>query len=176
MFQMAGAMSQVTGSKYKMAKYTEQLQRIFDDYSAEVGHEPVSLDVVAEWAVLNGRFRPAPKSVLKMCKEALADSLRQEKRLDAAGRWYRAKHSVRKSVGGVQLTLWADIDTAPRVHMEQSFAQRRRSIVDDCFQVKQDVDHYNDQRAGERPIQMVLDFSEDVAELEAIRNEEKDVG
>lgn len=159
-----------------MAKFAEQMQQIFEDYTAEVGHEPVSLDVVAEWAVSRGRFHPAPKSVVKMCREALADSLRQERRLDEQGRWYRAKHPVRQSVGGVQLTLWADIDTAPRIHMEKSFGQRRRSIVDDCFQVKQDVDHYNDHRGGDRPIQIILDFSEDVAELEALRDQDKRAG
>lgn len=155
-----------------MANFAEQMQKIFDDYSAAVGHEPVSLDLVAEWAVAEGRYFPAPKSVVKMCREALADSLRQEKRVDAEGRWYRAKHPVRTSAGGVQLTLWADIDLAPRIHMEQSFAQRRRSIVDDCFQVKQDVDHFNQYRGGERNIQIILDFTEDVAELEALRDEE----
>jgi hypothetical protein len=153
-----------------MAKFAEQMQSIFQAYTDDVGHEPVSLDVVAEWAVMQGLFHPAPRSVVKLCREALADSLRQEKRLDSAGRWYRAKHPVRQSAGGVQLTLWADIDTAPRVHMEKSFAQRRRSIVDDCFQVKQDVDHYNEHRAGERPIQMIIDFTDDVAELEALRD------
>lgn len=153
-----------------MANFSEQMQKIFEDYTAEVGHQPVSLDVVAEWAVSNNRFQPGPMSVVKLCREALADSLRQEKRLDDEGRWYRAKHPVRKSVGGVQLTLWAAIDTAPRVHMEESFAQRRRSIVNDCFQVKQDVDHYNEYRGGDRPLQMILDFSEDVAELEALRD------
>lgn len=152
--------------------FAEQMQRIFEDYTEEVGHEPVSLDAVAEWAVAKGRFYPAAKSVVKMCREALADGLRQAKRYDEEGRWYRAKHPVRKSVGGVQLTLWADIDTAPRVHMEESFAQRRRSIVDDCFQVKQDVDHYNHYRGGDRPIQMILDFSEDVAEREALRDKD----
>lgn len=155
-----------------MANFAEQMQGIFHAYVAEVGHEPVSLDVVAEWAVLHGLYHPAPRSVVKLCREALADSLRQEKRLDKAGRYYRANHPVRTSAGGVQLTLWADIDTAPRVHMEQSFAQRRRSIVDDCFQVKQDVDHYNEYRAEGRPIQMILDFSDDVAELEALRSED----
>lgn len=155
-----------------MATFKEQMQQVFEDYIDEVGHEPVSLDVVAEWAIINGRFHPAPKSVVKLCREALAESLRQEKRLDEKGRWYRAKHPVRESVGGAQLTLWADIDTAPRVHMEKSFAQRRRSIADDCFQVKQDVDHYNDNRGKERPIQMVLDFSEDVAEREALRDQD----
>lgn len=157
-----------------MATFAEQMQNIFQAYVDEIGSEPVSLDAVAEWAVSKGLFYPTPRSVLKLCREALADGLRQEKRLDSSGRWYRAKHPVRKNVGGIQLTLWADIDDAPRVHMEESFAQRRKSIVSDCYQIKQDVDHFNEHRGGDKPIQMILDFAEDVAEMEAARGLEGD--
>ena len=157
-----------------MATYTEQMQNIFRAYVEEVGSDPVSLDLVAEWAIDRGLFYPTPRSVLKLCREALADSLRLEKRVDSEGRWYRAKHPVRTNVGGIQLTLWADIDNAPRVHMEESFAQRRKSIADDCFQIKTDVDHFNQYRGGERPIQMILDFTEDVAEMEAVRRLDDD--
>lgn len=161
----------------KLANYTEQLQAIFDQYTREAGTEPVSLDAVAEWAVARGLFFPPARSVVKLCREALADSLRQEKRVDSDGRVYRAKHSTRTSVGGVQLTLWADIDSAPRSFMEQSFAQRRKGIAADCYQIKQDVDHFNAERAVEHPIQMIIDFTDDVAEMEASRshNDESDL-
>jgi hypothetical protein len=155
-----------------MANFTEQMQKIFDDFEKQFGAEPVSLDIVAEWAIQQGRFVPSPRSVVKLCREALADSLREEKRVDPNGRVYRAKHSIRTSAGGVQLTLWADIDTAPKTFMERSFAQRRKGIVSDCFQIKQDVDHFNETRGGERPIQMVIDFTDDVAEMEAFRDQQ----
>lgn len=157
-----------------MASFAEQMQRIFDRYSEEVDPSPVSLDEVASWAVGQGLFRPMPKDIVKVCREALADSLRQEKRIDAKGRLHRAKHSVRSSIGGVQMSLWADIETAPRTFMEKSFAQRRKAIVDDCFQVKQDVDHFNDAHMGDEPIQIVLDFSDDVAEMEAAIVKDRD--
>lgn len=150
-----------------MAKYSEQMQQIFDRYTAEMDPSPVSLDQVAGWAIQNGLWKPAPRDVVKLCMEDLAESLRQEKRTDAKGRRYRAKHSMRVSENGLQLTLWADIDNAPRSFMEKSFAQRRKGIVNDCFQVKQDVDHFNDEHSSEQPIQMILDFTDDVAELEA---------
>lgn len=63
--------------------------------------------------------------------------------------------------------MWADIDTAPRSFLEKSFGQRRKSIADDCFQIKQDVDHFNDEHPDEDPIQMIIDFMDDVAEMEA---------
>lgn len=150
-----------------MAKFSEQMQAIFDRYTEEVDSSPVSLDNVAAWAIEQGLYRPQPRDVVKICREALAESLRQEKRIDAQGRKYRAKHSVRTNIGGVQLSLWADIDNAPRSFMEKSFSQRRKAIADDCFQVKQDVDHFNDENPTELPIQIVLDFTDDVAEMEA---------
>lgn len=150
-----------------MPKYNEQMQAIFERYRATVSPDPVSLDEVATWAINQGLFRPAPRDIAKLCREALADSLRQEKRVDAKGRKFRVKHSVRIRIGGQQLSLWADIDTAPRDFMEKSFAQRRQAIVGDCFQVKQDVDHFNDERPYEDPIQIILDFTDDVAEMEA---------
>ena len=68
-----------------MANFSEQMQKIFDDFETEFGVQPVSLDVVAEWAIQQGRFAPSPRSVVKLCREALADSLREEKRIDTNG-------------------------------------------------------------------------------------------
>ena len=157
-----------------MAKFSEQMQAIFDRYTEEVDSSPVSLDNVAAWAIERGLYRPQPRDVVKLCREALAESLRQEKRIDSKGRKYRAKHSVRTNIGGIQLSLWADIDNAPRSFMEKSFSQRRKAIADDCFQVKQDVDHFNDENLTELPIQIVLDFTDDVAEMEAAARHDRD--
>lgn len=144
------------------------MQSIFDDYQEENGFGPVDLDEVADWALRTERYVPPPKSLRQICRDALADSLRQEKRIDQAGREYRAKHSVRQSSGGRQLSLWADIDSAPRAFMVKSFAQRRKGIASDCFQLKQDVDHFN-YISDTSPIQLVIDFGEDVEEMEAER-------
>jgi hypothetical protein len=149
--------------------FAEQMQSIFDQYLESRGGEPVSLDDVAEWAVGERLFFPEPRSVVKLCRDALAESLRVQKRVDEQGREYRAKISIREQVGGAQLTLWADLDTAPKSFVRKAFAQRRRAIIDDCYQLKQAVDHYNADRGKEDPVQMVLNFEEDVAELEAAR-------
>jgi hypothetical protein len=52
--------------------------------------------------------------------------------------------------------------------MELAFAQRRQQILGDCHQLKMDVDSYNDGHADETPIQMVFDFTNDLAELEQL--------
>src|SRR3954471_4165827 len=103
-----------------MATRNIQLTNILDRYIDEVDSEPTSLDDVVDWALGQGLYRPEPRDIRKVFREALADSLRQEKRFDGK-RWYRAKHSLRTNIGGVQLNLWADIDkNASLPFMEKS--------------------------------------------------------
>ena len=68
---------------------------------------------------------------------------------------------------GVQTAFWGELDRAPRAHMVKAFAQRRKQIVGDCAQLKIDVDVYNEKHADEPRVQLVLDFTDDVAEQEA---------
>lgn len=150
-----------------MAKYGQQMIKVFERYAEEVDPSPTDLGPVAEWAIANGLYRAIPRDVVRLCKEDLAESLRQHKRVDAQGRKYRAKRSVRTNIGGTQLNLWADADTAPRSFMEKSFAQGRKSVVNDMFQLKVDHDHYNEAHADEPPITLVLDLTDDMAEMEA---------
>ena len=50
--------------------------------------------------------------------------------------------------------------------MEVAFQQRRNQIVGDCRQLKRDVDSYNDNNVYGGFIQLELNFTEDVAEME----------
>ena len=95
-------------------------------------------------------------------------------RTNASGREYRAKLCVREYKGGMQLSLWGDADIAPQNFVERAVRQRRDSLVDDAFKLKRDVDHINEYREPVVPIQLVLDFTLDVAEREALRNSGND--
>ena len=56
----------------------------------------------------------------------LAQALREEKRTDRSGREYRAYIPVRMPAkDGLPLFEWADIDEAPRSHVEKSVQQRK---------------------------------------------------
>jgi hypothetical protein len=150
-----------------MSTFKEQSAEILDRYLEEVAADPVSLDEVADWALANGLFVPRPQDIRKVCRDAIAEGARSQKRFDGK-RWYRAKHAVRTNLGGVQLNLWADIDkNASHSFMSKSISQRRRAIADDCFSMKMDADHYSEAHPEEIPIQPVLDFGDDVAEREA---------
>ena len=64
--------------------------------------------------------------------------------------------------------MWADIRTAPRKHMDTAFRQRRGQILGECKQLKSDVDSYNQNASLGRPIPMIFDFTDDLAEMEAL--------
>ena len=70
-----------------------------------------------------------------------------------------------KAKTGETLWEWADIDDAPRVHVVKSVQQERRSIASDCYALVMKVDHYNAAHIDEEPIQIVMDFEEDVEEM-----------
>jgi|SRR3989344_1463515 len=148
--------------------YTEQMQKIWTAYENAGMSLPATSRAVAAWAISQGLWKPHPEDILTKCADDLSVALRAEYRTDAFGRRYRSKHAVRLVSAGIQQTFWADIDKAPRSHMQIAFAQRRKQIVGDCHQLKTDVDYYNNVHPNEKPIQLVLDFTADVMEIEAL--------
>ncbi len=141
------------------------MQEIFRRYQEEVSSDPADLKDVGAWALREKLWTPRPADVAARFAEEMAIALRDEYRTDKAGRRYRAKHAVRTTLNGKQLSFWADIDLAPRGHMEKAFAQRRRGIVSDCHQLRLDVDHFNGVREDEPPLPLVLNFTDDVEEM-----------
>ncbi|MCF6322973.1 MAG: hypothetical protein L3J89_01395 [Gammaproteobacteria bacterium] len=146
--------------------YSEQMQKIWAQYESSGMPTPATKHNVAEWAVHNGLWKPRPIDIIGQCADDLAKALREEYKTDVKGRRVRTKHVVKYSKNGKQLYLWADIDTAPRDHMVKAFAQRRKQVVGDCHQLKTDVDYYNDKNSTIEPIQVVLDFTDDVLEMQ----------
>lgn len=146
-----------------MASYHQQMQVLFKRYQEEVSTEPADLKAVGAWAIANKLWQPRPVDVHSRFARDMADALREEYRIDKAGRRYRSKLAV---TDGRQGSLWGDIDTAPRKHVEKNVAQRRRQIVGDCFQLQTDVDHYNEAHPDERQMVIVLEFAEDVREMQ----------
>jgi hypothetical protein len=129
---------------------------------------PASTHDMGEWAVRTGRFEASRDFAVNQCAELLSRAMREEYVTDARGRRVRKYHAARSRQEGKQLTLWADIESAPRQHMELAFAQRRKQVVSDCRQLKLDVDSYNEGKPTERPIQIVFDFTVDLEELEQL--------
>jgi hypothetical protein len=152
-----------------MSAYSNAVKSYIDRYKAEVGdHGLIDPHALAGWAYKNGLHKPNAKTIIDAIAADIAQVFREEYRTDGLGRRYRAKHAAKTKAGNKTLSLWGDIDdrNAPHEHFVRSFGQRRQQIVGDCFQLKTDADVYNDTRKPERPIQVVLDFTLDVEELQ----------
>ncbi len=145
---------------------TQQLQKIFKGYRDDGQEWPASSDDIANWAVTTGQYDLTRPTMIRHCARELAQAMREEYFTDSVGRRVRAKHPAKARKNGQQLTLWDDIRTAPRSHMQMAFQLRRNRIASECKQVNTDVDFYNDTHPEELPIQMMLDFTRDVEELE----------
>lgn len=151
-----------------MATYNEQLQHIWHRFEEEHGHLPSTLREAVAWGVGKGLIEPPEIDPLDHVAADMAKALREEYSTDKYGRRYRVNHAVRVTKGSIQYTFWAIMDFAPRPHMEKAFAQRRKQIVGDCFQLKTDVDVYNDKHVDQEPLQVVLDFTKDVEEAQGL--------
>jgi hypothetical protein len=137
-----------------------------EEYRKEGNRWPATMDEVADWVVGERRYDLTAPRLKKLVARELAQAMREEYITDEKGRRVRAKHPARFRRNGRQLMLWDDIRTASRRHMENAFQVRRRRIATECKQVKTDVDSYNDAHPEDPPIQMPLDFTYDVEEME----------
>lgn len=143
---------------------SEHLQGIWQQYECEHNHVPASGRAVAEWGVSRGLINLPTIDPLDVLAGQVSRALREEYGTDPKGRRFRQNHAIRVSKDGVQFAMWGRMDFASHSHMEMAFTQRREQIVGDCYQLKTDVDVYNDKNSNQSPIQLELDFTEDVAE------------
>jgi hypothetical protein len=154
-----------------MSGKREKLQSVWHRYDNERKHKPSGTREAVEWAVSEGLLELPEVDPYEVLAGKMADALRDELATDTKGRRYRINHAVRISKSGVQHTFWAVMGFASHEHMEKTFAQRRDQIVGDCYRLKVDVDVYNDLKDEKnKPLQAVLDFTEDVAEREQLEN------
>lgn len=149
--------------------YTEQLQKIANDYIAAGEPWPASKLAIAQWAIKNNRWQPQPSALVTMCADELAGAMREEFITDKQGRRVRAKHVARMpGPDGEQAYLWDDYRTMSREHMLISAQTERQQIANWCYRLKVDVDSFNENRNIGAPIQLSLNFEPDMADMEAL--------
>lgn len=142
----------------------EDFQKAIRQYKQETGKTEVEMIEVARYAVQKLHYKlPPPVDPLEALAKKIATAAREETRTDkSTGLPYRANHAVPRE--GNQYPLWVDIDEAPRPLIHKSLQKRREAIVGDALQLSLDVDHWNGANPNEQPINIPLDFTEDVEE------------
>lgn len=146
-----------------MTTQIQNMQRIIRQYKEVSGETDVDMHKVAKFAAGLGWQLPKPKSPLEILANQFSKAAREEVRRDSGtGRPYRANHALRFNHGGTQMTLWIDIDEAPRYKILKSLIHRREQMVGDGLQLSLDADHWNSINSTEEPINIPLDFTDDV--------------
>lgn len=169
-------------ARRKLQTKREQKHEIVRQYRRAHDNRPASTLEIAEWGYRQGLWRPKEVDPVKQLAKLLSDAMREEYFTDPQGRRVRAKHAA-PSDGDAQqpLPLWVDIrDASPEARklVELSFHNRRQLVVGELSQLNTDVGSYNENYNPGEPIPLILDFGEDIAELEFERKlgrNEKDV-
>ncbi len=146
-----------------MATKRKQMQNLIRYYKDKTGKTEVDMKEVARFAASMGWKLPTPKDPLDRLAEEFTQAARDEIRHDqTTGKPYRANHAVPVTQGKVQYHLWIDIDEAPRKLIYKSLVMRREQMVGDGVQLTLDAHHWNNINPEKEPIQIPLDFTEDV--------------
>ena len=146
-----------------MATKNQKLQNILRLYKRTTGKTEVVMRSVAEFAAQMGMKLPKQPDPLDMLAHEFAVAAREEYRTDrATGKRYRANHVYPAHVNGKQMSLWIDIDEAPRKPILKSFSKRRDQMVDDGVQLSLDIDHWNHVNPTEESIVVDLDLNDPI--------------
>ena len=130
---------------------------------------PATARDIALWALREGMIeRPTEDALVAKSAEQIAKAMREEFFTDAKRHSVRAKHVAKVGDRGQTRMLWDDIRTGSPEHLAIAFQLRRQQIVGDCKQLKVDVDWFNEYRSPSEPVQLVLDFTDDVREQEML--------
>jgi hypothetical protein len=146
-----------------MATKHQEMQRLIRYYKDETKKTEVNMHDVAQFAVGKGWPTPKPVSAMDRLAKEFSQAAREEIRHDKkSGQPYRANHALTTGYGTGQLTLWIDIDEAPRKPMLKSLVQRREQMVGDGLQLTLDALHWNSIHPTDEPINLPLDLTDDV--------------
>lgn len=146
--------------------HTEQIQALVEKYRSIGQPWPAAARDMALWAINNKLWSPRFTDYANRLADDMSRAMRDEHIEGSHGHRVRAKHAARWGDNGQQPPLWDDIRSASPEHMQIAFRQRREQIVGDCYQLKVDVDFFNEKRRPRTPIQLTLDFTRDVQERE----------
>jgi hypothetical protein len=157
-----------------MSSKQQKMEYFIEEWLRETGNTEIDMHQVAKYALAKGFRAPKVLSEVDLLAREFSQAAREKTRIDEeTGRPYRAYHVFKQRQGEQQLSVWVDIDRAPRPRMLKSLQMRREQMIGDAVAVTNDADHWNRIHPTEDPIQIELDFTPDVAERRAAEDHEE---
>jgi hypothetical protein len=155
-----------------MSSFNHKILAAIDEFLLEhPGEEHTSLEI-ASYLYHQRKLEPQAKSQIQLLAKDVSRAMSTQTIVDEKGRKVRKKLCLKRRVTNpdgstyVQAT-WFDKDYAPPTVKEAIFDQRRESAVNIVWQLKQDIDHYNEFDNPGAPYQTTFDFIGDMADREA---------
>jgi len=158
-----------------MSRQQRERWKMIRMYKEETGATDIRMIEVAKWIKERGGTMPSAPSPVEILAKQLSRAAREETRNDLkSGLPYRVNHAYNVKRGDEVLTFWIDIDErAPRDKMDKSLKTRREQMVGDAYHLRLDGMHWNSINPDETPLQVELDFTDDVEwRLHAPRDEQ----
>ena len=155
-----------------MSSFNQKILAEIDEYLFKnPGDEHTSLEIAA-YLYYQRKLEPQAKSQIQLLAKDVSRAMSNQHKIDGKGRRVRQKLCFKRKVTNpdgstyVQAT-WLDKDFAAPTVKEEIFDQRRDSAVNIVWQLKQDIDHYNEFDNPGAPYQTTFDFIGDMADREA---------
>lgn len=147
-----------------MSTNLQKRQRFIRHFKEVTGKKEVDMRAVAEYAQKMGWPLPKPEDPLDRLAKQFSEAAREEIRVDKqTRRSYRASLAITQRVrDGRQLTLWVDVDEAPRHHMVKGLTLYREQMVGEAVIATNTADHWNRAHPDEQPLLFEKDFTDDV--------------
>lgn len=155
-----------------MSSFNQKILAEIDEFLLQhPGDEHTSLEIAA-YLYYQRKLEPQAKSQIQLLAKDVSRAMTTQHKIDGKGRRVRQKLCYKRRVTNpdgstyVQAT-WFDKDFTPPTVKEAIFDQRRDSAVNLVWQLKQDIDHYNEFDNPGAEYQTTFNFVGDMADREA---------
>lgn len=150
-----------------MSRRSERAEHVMELFEQATGVREATARDIAQWAVANGAWTPEPADMIDLCAAELKEGWQEVVITDQEGRKIRSMVSVpgEKKANGEQQWLWKHIQDATYSQMEQYATIGRRRIAGEVSKLALQIEYFNGLHPNRPPIQVHLNFEDDVAEL-----------
>ena len=158
--------------------FEKELLKLIDEYRHINSGEKTSREIAA-WLLQENKCRPTREEEIDILTRHVSRAMHGHFTIDPDGREVRQKHAVRRLIenedGSLkQQTFWQEMDLASPQFMYESFQQRRGALADGAWQLDQDRTSYNKFHNKGAPLQIMLDFRDDIEERKMFLKPQQD--
>lgn len=147
-----------------LSYYARRLLALMDEYAAV--HQCTEIDPIdaAQWAIQNGKWDEPPEDRVRKLANLIRRAAREDFFEDENEEPVRRRHPYRVSDEPKQKYLWLKMEDMTPGQFKVSTQVRRRGMVAGAIQYVRDVSYYNTHFNPGDPIEVSVDFTQDVAD------------